>query len=72
MCKCEGMLYSAFTGVYVHVSITQENGGGSAEPQGSDLCPPGFSLILWPGVRLSALSIISALCGIPRILPCRV
>lgn len=28
VCKYVGMLYSKFTGVYVHVSITQENGRG--------------------------------------------
>ncbi len=37
------------------------------EPQESDLCPSSRSSIARPGVRLSALSIILALCGIPRI-----
>ena len=37
------------------------------EPQESDLCPSSHSSIHRPGVRLSALSIILALCGIPRI-----
>lgn len=37
------------------------------EPQESDLCPSSHSSIPRPGVRLSALSIILALCGIPRI-----
>lgn len=35
------------------------------ERQGADLCPPGRSLILGPGVRLSALSVISAFLESP-------
>lgn len=59
-----------YTGVYVRVCVCNRGVGGAGwgvGPQGSDLCPPGSSLIHRPGVRRTAVSIIPALCGIPRI-----
>lgn len=59
--------------IYVKVclSLIEELSVGglrcNTELQESDLYPSSCSSIPWPGVRLSALSIILALCGIPRI-----
>ena len=83
MCACVGALLCVCGYKYVYtcvgfyrvcVHLIGDLGweGGSrvwrgVEPQESDLCPSSHSSIPQPGVRLSALSIILALCGIPRI-----